>query len=225
LDVIIVIILLVLVGSCGTKGADIDDSEGRVVIDRIDLRPPAQAGGAPLTDALSQRRSVREYREEPVDLDAISQLLWAAQGITSDVGQRAAPSAGALYPLEIYVVTATGFFHYEPTAHQLETLGRDDLRAALSRAALSQSAVADAPAVFVITGVHGRTETKYGDRAERYVVLEAGHAAQNFLLQATALGLGAVPIGAFHDEEVRHVLGLPADHEPLYLIPVGHPLP
>jgi SagB-type dehydrogenase family enzyme len=225
--VLVGIILVGLVGSCGGEraGIDMSRSEQRRVIEQVDLPPPVRSGGAPLTDALSERRSIREYSGEQVDLDAISQLLWAAQGITSEEGQRAAPSAGALYPLELYVVMATGLHHFAPAHHQLEVLGRKDLRGALSQAALSQSAVADAPVVFVITGVCARTEEKYGDRAERYVVLEAGHAAQNVLLQATASGLAAVPIGAFHDDDVQHVLGLPPDHEPLYLIPVGHPVP
>jgi SagB-type dehydrogenase family enzyme len=166
---------------------------------------------------------VRAYRAEPLDLAEVSQLLWATQGVTSAAGLRTAPSAGALYPLELYLVTAAGFYRYEPDGHCLEVLGEADLRADLSRAALSQEAVALAPAVFILAAVYARTEQKYGDRAERYVKLEAGHAGQNLLLQAVALDLGAVPIGAFHDDQVQDVLGLPADHEPLYLIPVGRP--
>jgi SagB-type dehydrogenase family enzyme len=192
--------------------------------DRIDLPRPELVGGGSLTAALSGRRSVREYRPATLDPTHISQLLWATQGVTSDDGRRTAPSAGALYPLELYLVTERGYYHYHPHPHQLEGLGTDDLRGELRRAALFQDAVGRAAAVFVLAAVYSRTEQKYGDRSERYVRLDAGHAAQNLLLQAVSLGLGAVPIGAFHDAEVREVLGLPGDHEPLYLIPVGCPV-
>jgi SagB-type dehydrogenase family enzyme len=123
----------------------------------------------------------------------------------------------------VFLATPEGLYHYLPDGHRVAVLGGDDRRAALARAAFGQQAVAAAPAVLVLAGVHGRTAAKYGGRAERYVHLEAGHAAQNVLLQAVALGLGAVPIGAFDDWAVREVLGLPSDHAPLYLIPVGHP--
>jgi SagB-type dehydrogenase family enzyme len=120
-------------------------------------------------------------------------------------------------------MTAEGVFHYLPEGHQLSVQSRDDVRRALYEAALSQEAVREAPAVFVVAAVYERTAEKYGtERSPRYVHLEAGHATQNLLLEAVALGLGAVPIGAFHDQEVQEVIGLPTDHEPLYLIPVGH---
>ena len=198
---------------------------GASVGDILDLPAPRTLGSASLEETLAARRSAREFSDEPLTLEQISQLLWSAQGITVDWGGRTAPSAGALYPLEVYVVTADGSFHYLPDGHRLRVMSRGDLRAPLAEAALDQSAVSEAPAVFVITAVYARTAGKYGDRAERYVHLEAGHACQNLLLQAVALGLGAVPIGAFSDAEVQSVLGLPADQEPLYLIPVGHPVP
>ncbi len=181
-------------------------------------------GVVSLEEVLAARRSERDFTPEPLDLDDLSHLLWSAQGITEPDGNgRAAPSAGGTYPLELYVVDHLGLYHYLPAGHSLEVLGEDDLRPALAEAALGQQHVADAPAVVVITAVFARTEERYGERAERYVYLEAGHAAQNVLLQAVALDLGAVPVGAFHDEDVRRLLGLPADHIPLYLIPVGHP--
>jgi SagB-type dehydrogenase family enzyme len=178
-----------------------------------------------LEEALSSRRSVRDYGNQPLTSAELGQLLWAAQGITNERGFRTAPSAGALYPLEVYLVTAEAVFHYEPESHQLSPVMQGDARPALSQAALRQQPVQRAPAVFVLTAVYARTAQKYGqERSPRYVYLEAGHAAQNILLQATALELGAVPIGAFHDDEVQKALGLPEDHQPLYLIPVGHPL-
>lgn len=190
----------------------------------IALPAPRMAGPVSLEEALAARRSKRGFSAELLTLDDLSQLLWSAQGITeAGGGGRAAPSAGGTYPLELYVVSPTGLHHYLPSGHSLEVLGEEDLRPALAQAALGQQHVADAPAVVLITAVFARTEERYGERAERYVHLEAGHAAQNILLQAIALDLGAVPVGAFRDEEVRALLNLPADHVPLYLIPVGHP--
>lgn len=187
------------------------------------LPPPALVGDASLEELLALRRSVRQYDDQPLTTSELGQLLWAAQGITDERGLRTAPSAGALYPLEIYLATAEGVFHYDPHGHQLLALSQNDARPDLHAAALRQDPVRQAPAVFIVTAVYERTAQKYGDeRTPRYVHLEAGHAAQNLLLQAVALGLGAVPIGAFHDEEIQKALGLPADHRPLYLIPVGH---
>ncbi len=190
----------------------------------LPLPTPVLVGSKSLEEVLSQRRSVREYADLPLTMAEIGQLLWAAQGITDERGFRTTPSAGALYPLEVYVVTADGVFHYQPRGHFLRRLSAADVRAALCEVALSQEAVRRAPAVFVIAAVYQRTAVKYGaERSPRYVHLEAGHAAQNLLLEAVALGLGAVPIGAFDDQGVQRVLELPADHQPLYLIPVGHP--
>ncbi len=189
----------------------------------MDLPAPRTTSDVSLEEALASRRSVREFTDELLTLEEISQLLWAAQGITADWGGRTAPSAGALYPLEVYVATPDGLYHYVPQGHRAEVVSRRDLREALAGAALGQAAVSDAPAVFVVAAVYARTAGKYGDRAERYVKLEAGHVGQNILLQAVALGLGAVPMGAFLDDQVRRVLNLPAEQEPLYLIPVGHP--
>jgi SagB-type dehydrogenase family enzyme len=188
-----------------------------------DLPAPRTGGATSLEEALAQRRSVRDFTNEPLETDQLSQLLWAAQGVTAEWGGRTAPSAGALYPLEIYVATAEFLARYVPADHRLEALGNTDVRSELADAALGQEPVADAPAVFVITAVPARTEVKYGARATRYVQLEAGHACQNLLLEAVALGLGAVPIGAFDDDGVRSVLGLPGDEQPLYVVPVGYP--
>jgi SagB-type dehydrogenase family enzyme len=190
----------------------------------IDLPAPRLSGSLSLEETLAQRRSNRDYGHAPLTDDQVGQLLWAAQGVTGEHGQRTAPSAGALYPLELYVALPQGVYHYEPGAHRLLLVAQADARPDLQRAALQQRAVGQAPAVFVLAAVYQRTAQKYGaQRTPRYVHLEAGHAAQNLLLQAVALRLGAVPIGAFDDAAVQQVLGLPADHEPLYLIPVGHP--
>jgi SagB-type dehydrogenase family enzyme len=188
----------------------------------LGLPTPVTDGQMSVEAALAQRRSVREYEAGPLTAAELGQLLWAAQGITDERGYRAAPSAGALYPLELYVATAEGLFHYAPGRHSLTLAREGDARPALHRAALRQEPVAQAPAVFVIVAVYERTAVKYGsERTPRYVHLEAGHAAQNLLLQAAALGLGAVPIGAFDDAGIQRAMGLPAEEQPLYLIPVG----
>lgn len=187
------------------------------------LPHPVTDGAVSLEQALMRRRSIREFTKDELTLAQISQLLWAVQGITDPAGLRTAPSAGALYPLEVYVATRAGLDHYEPGGHRLVRVADRDVRTALAAAA-HQETVAGAPVVFVITALPARTAAKYGAaRATRYVTLEAGHAAQNLLLQAVTLGLGAVVVGAFDDDAVRQVLGTPREHLPLYLVPAGHP--
>ena len=191
------------------------------------LPEPVTSGEKSLEALLLQRRSVREYREAALDLSAIGQLLWAAQGITNPQGFRTAPSAGALYPLELYVVVgkvdglSPGLYHYHPDTHRLQQTEDGDLRHILARAALAQPWVKTAAAVVVVTAVYGRTTRKYGERGIRYVHMEVGHAAQNLFLQAEALGLAAVVVGAFEDDAVATALKLPTDVQPLMLIPVA----
>ncbi len=157
----------------------------------------------------------------------VSQLLWAAQGITDRQGFRTAPSAGALYPLELYLAVGNvdglgaGLYRYEPDSHTLARMDDQDLRRRLARAALGQQWVADNAAVLIITGVYSRTQRKYGRRAQRYVHMEVGHAAQNVFLQAASLGLGTVVVGAFDDDAVARALGLSQGEQPLCLMPVG----
>jgi SagB-type dehydrogenase family enzyme len=196
-----------------------------VSLPTFELPAPERKGGMSLEEVLAVRRSVREFRQEPITDRELSQLLWAAQGITSSDGLRTAPSAGALYPLEVWVATASGLYHYEPRDHRLTRQHKSDLRPDICRAALVQEVILQAPVVFVIGAVYERTAHKYGDqRTPRYIHMEAGHAAQNLLLEAVALGLGGVLIGAFNDKEVERVLSLSPVQKPLYLIPVGHPL-
>ena len=186
------------------------------------LPAPPKEGKMSLEETLSKRRSIRRFKPAPLTREQIAQLCWSAQGVSdTPSGHRTAPSAGALYPLELYVVTAAGVEHYAPSRHALEKRLQGDLRSKLQAAALGQDSVGEAPATFAITGVVSRTRVKYGPRAERYVMIEVGHAAQNLLLQAVAMDLGAVPIGAFHDQQVSEILSLPAGEIPLYLIPVG----
>lgn len=188
----------------------------------IDLPIPKLKGSVSVEQAIAMRQSVRQFTAAPLSLAQISQLLWAGQGITRNWGGRAAPSAGASYPLELYITLKEGLFHYRPENHKVENITSDDVRAHLADAALGQDAVRRAPAVIIITAVYERTRRKYRGRAERYVEIEVGHAAQNVMLQATALGLGAVPVGAFEDERIRSILKLPPDQHPLYIIAVGY---
>jgi len=187
------------------------------------LPSPRTASQVSLEAALDQRRSVRSFLPERLTEEEIGQLLWAAQGVTDPLAQRTAPSAGALYPLEVYAVTPTAVLHYEPAGHAVTVRFEGDYRPALQAAAWSQDPVGEAPVTFVIAAVVERTAAKYGERATRYVQLEAGHTAQNILLQAVALGLGGVPIGAFRDDEVAALLELRGAERPVYLVPVGHP--
>ena len=188
--------------------------------------PPQPCG---LDDALARRRSVRAFSPRSLDAQTVARLLWAAQGITDPGGHRTAPSAGALYPLELYAVEASGVFHYQPsrspTEAPLARVREGDRRSELAAAALGQAAVSGAALDIVVTAVIARTRAKYGERAERFALLEAGHAAQNVLLEATALGLGSVPVGAFDDDAVAKVIGAPSGESVLYIVAVGEPAP
>jgi len=194
-------------------------------VTEINLPPPRLEGDVSLESAIAARRSVRAYEPGELSLEEVGQLLWAAQGITGERPiKRAAPSAGGRCPLEFYVCRADGVWHYEPDGHRLRRHLGQDVRAPLAEAAWGQRFIAEAPAVFVASAVFGRTTSRYGERGrQRYVPMDVGHAAQNLLLQAVALGLASVPVGAFDDAEVARVLNLPADQEPLYLLPVGRP--
>lgn len=195
----------------------------------LTLPSPDRHSAWRLGQALMLRRSVRAYTAQPLPLAAVSQLLWAAQGTTGPQGRRTAPSAGALYPLELRVVAARveglepGVYRYMPAAHQLRPEFREQVLPALSGAAFQQQAVAGAAAVVVIAAVEERTSRKYGARAGRFVAFEAGAASQNLALQAAAQGLGTVVIGAFDDLAVARVLRLTRGERPLALMPVGLP--
>ena len=193
----------------------------------IALPAPELNGSTSVEQALLERRSVREYRNEPLSLPEIGQLLWAAQGITSPSGKRTAPSAGALYPLELYLVAGdvedlrAGVYKYIPHDHALKEITPGDKRSELTNAALKQESIQIAPAVLVLSAVYERTRVKYGDRGDRYVHMEIGFAAQNIYLQAEALELGTVFIGAFYDDGVKKILGMQDDERPLGIMPLG----
>jgi SagB-type dehydrogenase family enzyme len=195
----------------------------------IKLPSPNPQGKMSVEAAISKRRSVRRFRAQPLSLAQLSQLLWSAQGITGTGGRRAVPSAGTTYPLEIFVVIgahgieslAAGIYHYQVDNHSLSLHLSGDLRQKLADAALGQSFIANCPVDIVVCALHPRTAYRYGRRGERYVYMEVGHVGQNVSLQAVALGLAAVMVGTFEDEEVRKVLRIEEQIKPLYIIPVG----
>jgi SagB-type dehydrogenase family enzyme len=178
----------------------------------------------PVAEAIALRRSCRDFDDTALTPVEIAQLCWAAQGITDPGrGRRTAPSAGALYPATAFVVDARGVFEYLPDRHALRRVVDGDVRQKLQAAALDQECVGGAAMCMVIAMNVGRTAAKYGGRARRYCLMEAGHIAQNVLLQATDLGLGGVTIGAFDQQEVAALLKVPRPLEPVYLLPLGNP--
>jgi SagB-type dehydrogenase family enzyme len=194
----------------------------------VKLPKPEIRGGMGVEEALGKRRSVRAYLDEPISLKELSQILWAAQGMV-DSWRRTSPSAGATYPLEIYVVVGKvqdiepGIYRYDPKSHSIEMRKGGDVREELARASLSQLWISDASVVLAIAACYRRTTTRYGRRGERYVHMEAGHVGQNVHLEAVSLGLGTCMVGAFDDRSVKDVLELPEEEEPLYIMPVGKP--
>lgn len=200
---------------------------GEVVSGRIKLPEPRYDSTTSIEKTLLKRRSVRTYKKEPLSLSEISQLLWAAQGCTSKGGYRTAPSAGALYPLDLYVVAGnvtslqSGIYQYKAQTHELVKMVKGDKRAELCSSALGQTSVKTAGAVIVFSAVYERTTQKYGERGIRYVHIEAGHAAQNVHLQAVSLNLGTVVIGAFYDSKVKEIMNMGDNEQPVCLMPIG----
>ncbi len=208
-----------------------------IIGNTVYLPLPRQISNVTVEEAILWRRSLREYKDEPLTLTQLSMILWAAQGITDPARRfRAAPSAGATYPLVLYVVVGdrgvllepgkylkAGVYRYDVMKHALTLVRDGDLRGELAKASLNQPWVRDAPVDLVLCAVFERTTRVYGERGIRYVYMEAGHAAQNVYLTATALGLGTVVVGAFHDDWVASVVKASKDEAPLYVIPVGVP--
>jgi SagB-type dehydrogenase family enzyme len=195
----------------------------------IMLPDPRYDGRVSVEEALLKRRSIRDYTAQSLTLKELAQLLWAAQGTRDPGVLRTAPSAGATYPLKVYAVVgdgaaiAGGIYSYNPQTHRLLKVVDGDKRSALAAAAIDQQFITRVPVNLVITAVYERTTDHYGQRGIRYVDMEAGHVAQNVYLQAVALGLGVVVVGAFDDSGVADILKLPENEKPLYIIPVGTP--
>jgi len=200
---------------------------------KIKLPQPSYKSETSIEEALKRRRSIREYEDKPLTIKHVSQLFWAAQGVTKPDpwlragGFKTAPSAGATYPLEVYMVVKKGgveglepgIYHYLPKTHEIELIKKGDYSKELMKAALDQEWVEAAPVNMVITAIYERTTGRYGDRGIRYVHMEVGHVGENIYLQCVSLGLGCVVIGAFHDDQVKEILGV--DEAPLYIIPIG----
>jgi len=188
----------------------------------IVLPKPILKGEKSLEECIYERKSVRNYKDTVIEMEKISQLLWATQGKKGE--KRTVPSAGATYPLEIYVTLRDkGLFHYNIKEHVLELISEEDISRKLARASLDQHFIAEAYLNIIICAEFSRTTWRYGERGIRYVFIEVGHCAQNIHLEAVALGLVSVPIGAFEDDKVGAVLKLPKKVEPLYIIPIGYP--
>ena len=195
------------------------------------LPPPNKKGLISFEEALVKRKTVRSFKPDHLKLEELSQLLWSTNGLVDPYGRRVVPSAGALYPMEIYVAVGDGgveglgkgVYWYFPEQHALKPIKLEDVRRELSEASLWQTWMAQAPIIVVIAAEYARTTSKYRERGIRYVLMEIGHSAQNLFLQAVCLGLGAGIVGAFYDEEVKRILSLPPNHDPLLLMPVGHP--
>ena len=207
---------------------------GNAIGEKSILLLPRQKTKGPLSleETIASRRTRRDFQAKPLILEELAQLLWAAQGITGADGTlRAAPSGGALYPLDVYAVVggasvqglASGVYRYMPSQHGLEKVTSGDLRKEMARACLRQMWMADAPVSLVVTAEYARIEGKYGSRGRRYAVIEVGHVGQNIFLQAEALGLGAGIVGAYDDAGLAKALHLSRAHQPLIVMPVGHP--
>ena len=195
------------------------------VVTTIKLPEPDLNGKISLEQAIKNRRSIRQFTAEPLKINQIGQLCWSAQGVTDpNRGLRAAPSAGALYPIQLYVVLPDGLYLYSPQSHSLEKQINGDIRPMLSTTAFGQKVVQDSPCTFIIAGSVRKLEAKYRGRGEKFIYLEAGHIAQNIHLQAVTLGLGSVPLGAFDPKSAAGICKLPEDLEVFYLVPVGIPL-
>jgi SagB-type dehydrogenase family enzyme len=194
-------------------------------LETVQLSEPKLTGPMSLEQTLAERRSVRSFSSRPLDLVQLSQLAWAAQGITEKQrGFRTAPSAGAIYPIKLYFATQDGLFVYQPAGHSLAKISDKDLRSRLASAAMGQRCVVQAGCDIIITGSVQKLAARYAGRAERYMLLEAGHIAQNIHLQAVSLGLASVPIGAFDISQVHDICNLPTALEPIYIICVGYRL-
>ncbi len=226
-----ILIVLIILGIGLLLRVPSTDSNGQNHIiannETINLPQPKYDSETSVEEALLKRRSVREYKNEALNIEGLSQLLWAAQGVTDSEGHRTAPSAGAIYPLELYVVAGNvkdipaGLYKYSPTNHELTVIKTGDLREELHKAALNQDPIKNAPAILVLSAIYNKTTQKYGEVGLTFADMEAGHAAQNIYLQAVSLNLGTVTIGGFDDEIVNAVMGLSEYEVPLYLMPVG----
>lgn len=188
----------------------------------IKLPEPKLKGIKSLDECIFERQSVRSFKDKDIEIEKVSQILWAGQGKKGN--RKTVPSAGATYPLELYVlIKRKGVFHYNPEKNLLKCVREGDFGKDLAKASLHQMFIHEAPLNVIICADFDRTCLHYGKRGERYVYIEIGHCAQNMELEAVALGLASVPVGAFYDDEVKRILDLPKNMDPIYIIPIGYP--
>jgi SagB-type dehydrogenase family enzyme len=195
------------------------------IMKEIKLPPAKATGQMPLEEAIQKRKSVRKYSAKELTSEQVAQILWAANGAnprTKSFVARNVPSAGGVFPMAVYLLDKNGLYRYQPLTHSLALIKEGDKRKELAEAALGHGFIEKVPVNLVITADVAKCAQRYGDRAQRYTDIEAGHIGQNVSLQAVALGLGTVMVGAFNDEAVKEVLALPANEAPLYIIPVGY---
>lgn len=222
--IFMVISILCSIGALWLVAADKPDEPAKQAQETA-LPAPKATGTMPLEEAVAKRRSVRSYKPDALTPEQLSQILWAAQGLSprKQFMARNTPSAGGIYPMEVYVFDKTGIYQYIAKSHSLKLVKPDDMRKPLCDSAYGQSYITQAPVNIVLAGDVAKCAKRYGDRAPRYVAMEAGHIGQNISLEAVALGLGTVMIGAFDDDKANEVLGLPDNLSTLYIIPVGYP--
>ena len=237
---LMLVYVLFALTACGGSIAN-NEAAGAAVIDEDELSltyilpPPNTDGDLSIESALENRRSQRNFRDKPLSVDQLSQILWAAYGITSPRpdnpslrgGLRTAPSAGALYPLEVYAIVGNvdgiepGAYKYLSEEHKIIMVASGDVRDSLADAVFRQSMVTEAPAAIFYSAVFSRTTERYGEQGRHFVYIELGHSAQNVYLQAEALQLGTCAIGTV-TEAAREILNLPEEEDPLYLMPIGY---
>lgn len=221
---LLIFFLVIILALCYAQGTSAEQENMNKTV-QIKLPQPIIKSKVSLEESILNRRSIRKFNPTDLSIEQLGQLLWAGQGITAKVGQktlRSAPSAGAAYPMELYVVNKDGLFHYNPLEHSLEQISDKDLRHDLKTVSGGQGSILQAPISIIICGVYSRVTSKYPERGIRYTDIEVGHIAENIHLQAVSLGLGSLPIGSYDDEKVKEIMGLKGEQEPLYIIPIGY---
>lgn len=235
--IIVVGVILIVFGIMNlifSNNGDSQNNRGANSNNIIKLPEPKYSGQMSVEEVLLNRRSVRSYSDESLSLQQVSQVLWAAYGVSdsekhSSIDLKTTPSAGATYPLEVYLLSGDvkglepGLYKYNSANHSLQIHKHGDLRLSVSEAALNQRMLADAPASIIYNAVYERITQVYGQRGkERYVMMDLGHSAQNVYLQATAIGLATCAVGAFDDKKLKSIVSPPENEVVLYLMPIGY---
>ena len=232
LSLVLIVSALVFLGlfsrlgdNCRITQAQEKAPEKGEVMKEMTLPSAKTTGQMSLEEAIQKRKSVRKYSPKELTVEQVAQILWAANGAnprTKNFIARNVPSAGGVFPMTVYLLDKNGVYRYQPLNHSLALVKEGDKRKELTEAAFGQGFIKQVPVNLVITADVAKCAQRYGERAQRYTDIEAGHIGQNVSLQAVSLGLGTVMVGAFNDEAVKDVLAIPANESPLYIIPVGY---